>query len=236
MDRLGKHLSIFLLVMLAFSILLMIESTKAQFDRVTTYCDISVDDIVEGQPVAVTIQMSPATPTGEGYRVWMWVTPPNPKDFSAGEPWLKNLLTDSNGKATVTFNVLAYSGKWYVDVSFGSNNFANHTILYLAGHWQKEFNVTPIKTPTTSTTAKPTASPIPTANSSPTPTVPEVSWLAILPLLLSIFSAVVVLRHRKTRNQKNNPQQKKRRLQTPRHLKNIGTPTEIHDLFSASLH
>jgi hypothetical protein len=37
------------------------------------------------------------------------------------------------------------------------------------------------------------------ATTSPTQ-VPEFSWLAILPLLLSIFSVVVVLRHRKTTN------------------------------------
>jgi len=32
----------------------------------------------------------------------------------------------------------------------------------------------------------------------PTPTVPEISWLVILPLLLSVFSVAVILRHRKT--------------------------------------
>jgi hypothetical protein len=32
---------------------------------------------------------------------------------------------------------------------------------------------------------------------SPTPTVPEFSWLTILPLLISVFSVAVVLRHRK---------------------------------------
>ena len=37
-------------------------------------------------------------------------------------------------------------------------------------------------------------------NSSPTstPTVPEFSWLVIVPLLLTVFSVAVVLRHRKT--------------------------------------
>jgi hypothetical protein len=33
----------------------------------------------------------------------------------------------------------------------------------------------------------------------PAPSVPELSWLAIVPLLLSMFSAVMVLRHRKNR-------------------------------------
>ena len=35
---------------------------------------------------------------------------------------------------------------------------------------------------------------------SPTPTVPELSWLIILPLILSIFSVIAILRHRKTVN------------------------------------
>jgi hypothetical protein len=38
---------------------------------------------------------------------------------------------------------------------------------------------------------------IPASSSSPTPSVPELSWLIILPLLLSIFSVAVVFRHRK---------------------------------------
>lgn len=44
----------------------------------------------------------------------------------------------------------------------------------------------------TSTTAS-----TPTATSSPTPSIPELSWLAIIPLLLSMFSVAVILRHRK---------------------------------------
>ena len=55
-------------------------------------------------------------------------------------------------------------------------------------------------------------------------------------VLAVVISLLLYRRHRKTRNQRNNPQHKKRRLQTPRHLKNIGDPTEIHDLFSAFLH
>jgi hypothetical protein len=42
----------------------------------------------------------------------------------------------------------------------------------------------------------PTASQTPRSSSSPTPSVPEFSWLAIVPLLLSLFSAVIIVRHR----------------------------------------
>jgi len=51
-------------------------------------------------------------------------------------------------------------------------------------------------------TSTPTPTPTPTATpiSTSTPTVPELSWLVIVPLLLSVFSVAVVLRHRKTSN------------------------------------
>ena len=38
-----------------------------------------------------------------------------------------------------------------------------------------------------------------TASPSPTPTVPELSWWVIVPLLLSVFSVAVIVRHRKNR-------------------------------------
>jgi hypothetical protein len=41
---------------------------------------------------------------------------------------------------------------------------------------------------------------IPASSSSPTPAVPELSWLIIVPLLLSVFSVAVIVRHRKTAN------------------------------------
>jgi hypothetical protein len=45
---------------------------------------------------------------------------------------------------------------------------------------------------------QPTPSPAPTLS----PTVPEFSWLAIVPLLLSLFPVAVILRYRKTANLK----------------------------------
>jgi hypothetical protein len=38
------------------------------------------------------------------------------------------------------------------------------------------------------------------ATTTPTPTVPELSWLAIMPLLLSAFSLAIIFRHRKNDN------------------------------------
>jgi hypothetical protein len=40
----------------------------------------------------------------------------------------------------------------------------------------------------------------PTPSQTPTPTVPEFSWLAILPLFISLLSVALIVRHRKTAN------------------------------------
>ena len=47
-----------------------------------------------------------------------------------------------------------------------------------------------------------TSTPIPTPSPSPTP-IPELSWLVILPMLLSMFAVAVVLRHRKAASSSN---------------------------------
>ena len=46
-------------------VVVLFQPVNAQVEGVTTSCTIFVDDIVEGQPVTATIQMSPATPTGK---------------------------------------------------------------------------------------------------------------------------------------------------------------------------
>ena len=171
------------------------QQVNAQVERVTTSCAIFVDNIVEGQTVTATIQMSPATPTGEGYtQLIVYLKSPNGVGASSPNgPWVyTNISTDTNGKATVTFDVPTYSGKWYVFVDFGSHSYANYSMLYLAGTWQAGFTVSPIKTPTPSTIATSTASPIPTDNPTPTPTVPEFPLLTI-PLLLGIMLATAGL-------------------------------------------
>jgi hypothetical protein len=45
-----------------------------------------------------------------------------------------------------------------------------------------------------------TPDPKPPATPSPSPTIPELSWLAIVPLLVGVLSVVVIIRHRKTAN------------------------------------
>ena len=186
MARLDNCFTLCLVVVLVVSSLSLIESTKAQFDSVTTYCDIFVDDIVEGQPVTTTIQMSPATPTGEGYtQLIVYLKSPNGVGASSPNgPWVyTNIPTDPNGRATVTFNVPTYSGKWYVFVNFGGHSYFNYSIFYSGGTWQKEFTVNPVKTPTPTITATPTPASIP----SPSPTVPE------FPITLSLVTVLIAV-------------------------------------------
>jgi hypothetical protein len=174
-------------------VVVLFQPVSAQVERVTTYCTIFVDNLVEGQPVTATIQMSPSTPTGEGYtQLIVYLKSPNGVGASSPNgPWVyTNISTDPNGKVTVTFDVPTYIGKWYVFVDFGSHSYANYSKLYLAGTWQAGFTVSPIKTPTPYSTATPTASPIPTDNLTPTPTVPEFpSWTILLNLSVVVAIA-----------------------------------------------
>lgn len=188
MARMGKCFTLCLVVVLVVSSLLLIESTEAQFDSVTTYCDIFVDDVVEGQPVTITIQMSPATPTGEGYtQLIVYLKSPNGVGASSPNgPWVyTNIPTDPNGRATLTFNVPTYSGKWYVFVNFGGHTYFNYSIFYSGGTWQKEFTINPVITPTPTPTRASTPTPSPTIPEFPS-TISLVAVLAAVGLLLLI--------------------------------------------------
>ena len=88
-----------------------------------------------------------------------------------------------------------------VDSLFAYNTFVNTTVSFSFGTEgyrerntfieNKELNTSTVYSPFPSIT--PTTSPLPT----PTDTIPELSLLAIVPLLLSIFAVVLVIRYRK---------------------------------------
>ena len=54
-----------------------------------------------------------------------------------------------------------------------------------------------VSLPKGTSTSAPTSEPHPTEPTT-NPAIPELSWLAILPLLLSVFSIALLFRHRKT--------------------------------------
>jgi parallel beta-helix repeat protein len=93
---------------------------------------------------------------------------------SGNTPYLLNEFNKDNHPLLAEVNIWNYRGYPY-----SSNPYAM-----------------PYQSPAQSTTTSPesTSTPIPI---SPSPTVPELSWLVIVPLLLSIFSISMVLRHRK---------------------------------------
>ena len=138
-----KELALILVLVLLTTVTLVVVSFQpvdAQVERVTTYCDIFVDDTVEGQPVTATIGMFLLRLTGEGYfQLIVYLKSPNGVGASSPNgPWVyTNISTDTNGTATVTFNVPTYSGKWYVFVNFGSHSYANSILSYLAGQLGK---------------------------------------------------------------------------------------------------
>jgi hypothetical protein len=205
----SKALALALVLVLLTMITLVLVSfqpVNAQVERVTTSCTIFVENIVEGQPVTATIQMSPATPTGEGYTLIVYLKSPNGVGASSQNgPWVYGISTDPNGKATVTFDVPTYSGKWYVYVNFGGRSYSNDSMFYTGGTWQTEFTISPIETPTPSPTATATGTPIPTDNPTPSPSVPEFSSWAI-PLLLIVtlaFAGLLVYIKKQPRQKKD---------------------------------
>ena len=74
------------------------------------------------------------------------------------------------------------------------NNFNLGTVDFVPFLNAPNSQTPALPTSTQTPTPTPTATPISTAS----PTVPELSWFVILPLLLSMFTVALVLRHRKT--------------------------------------
>jgi len=193
---------------------------------VNTFASIMIEPAVpkEGQPFRVEVQMSPCPPPDEIFNdLFLMVTSPRQGIHGFG-PWSKgNISTNTDGKATVIFDIPTFSGYWIIDLSFGGQYFANNTIYYNSGNWHKNFYISssktpdppPITSPSPTTSASPTPTPTPTISSitqTPTPTPPQngnQTNLEPMDLLfpISVFLAVSIglsvlyySRHRKTAN------------------------------------
>ena len=108
----------------------------------------------------------------------------------------------SNGSHKLTIYEVAYLNNYhganppgapFQPTSPGSDNYTcswTNTVYF-------SINATTSSTlsPTPSSTT-PSATPTPTSTPTSTAAVPELSWLVILPLLLSVLSVVVIVRHR----------------------------------------
>ena len=86
-------------------------------------------------------------------------------------PVLISFSSDSDGKATVTFDIHTFGGYWIVDLYFGGQYFANDTIYYEPLQAHRNFFVSSVETPTPSPTTSPSPSPEPTFTPDPTSTI-----------------------------------------------------------------
>jgi hypothetical protein len=109
--------------------------------------------------------------------------------------WLPDFLDAIPSGAQLDFQVQALVGHnstyWYIQHPFTPTigGYSAPAVAYdTASGWSNRQTITIGQTTSTSPT--------------PTPSVPELSWLVILPLLLSIFLVTIMYRHRKTANWK----------------------------------
>jgi len=180
----------------------VVNPTGAQIETVITSCDVFVNKVVEGQPVTVVVVIYPAPPDGEVFND-LCVTLTSPLQGIQGAvdtgPWSKGpISTDSNGSATVKFDIFAFPGYWNAGLIFGGQYFANNTIYYQPCRQEIIFHVieiqTPAPSPTIAVTPSPTATPTSTAVPTLSPTVPEFPYLLVIPLLLSVLAVSVMIR------------------------------------------
>jgi hypothetical protein len=89
-----------------------------------------------------------------------------------------------------------------------SSSTKYHFYILASDYFGGEFsNIVEVQTlPSLASSPTPTST---TSMSTPTLSIPELSWLMVVPLLLSVFSVVVIVRHRKTIFQKQTQRLKK---------------------------
>ena len=195
---------VLVLIFLTASSITIIQPAKAEVENVGTSCSIFVDNIVEGQPITITVQIYPAPPSGETFsNLSLGIISPA-QGISGYGPWdKKNILTDSNGVTKVTFNIPTFSGTWNVWVYFGGQYFDNNTLYYQSGHWERNFFISSAQTPTPSTPASPSPSlsPIPSTTQLPTistgseppKTEPFLTLIVVAVALIAVLGAAVGL-------------------------------------------
>jgi hypothetical protein len=201
--------NVYLLFFLAVSLLMgcvVVNPADGEAENVTTACNVFVDEIDEGQPVTVSVQIYPAPPEGEVFTgLCVIITSPMQGVWGNGGngPWAKgDITTDQDGKATVTFDIVTFGGYWNAELSFSGQQFENDTITYLPCSKQIIFHVIPSQTPpptetnlsTLSPVETPTPSPIPSATPAQTSSSQGFDFLLPLALVfIFVFAAVLAM-------------------------------------------
>ena len=164
---------------------------------------ISVTSEYGTSPVSLTVTVTGNNPTG----TITWITSTNSGLFSQKT----TKLVSGTSLTTYTDNpgALATIDACYSGDSRNSPSCTNAVVIISSSSPtpspapSETATSTPTSTPTltssTATNLAPSPSPPNNSNSS-SQNVPELSWLMILPLLLSVFSVAVIIRHQKTSN------------------------------------
>jgi hypothetical protein len=174
MDSISKSFFPLLVVIIVASSMMISQPATAEVEIVSTSCGIFVDNIVEGEPITFTVQLYPAPPIGEVFsNLSVGIVSPQ-QGISGWGPWdQKNIITDSNGMAKITFNIPTFGSQanWNVWVYFGGQHFGNNTLYYQSGHWERNFFVSSAKTPTLTPLPSETSTPTPTSSITTSPTL-----------------------------------------------------------------
>ena len=149
------------------SSLIMVKPAYAQpsIENVSTtaYIAVQPENIVEGQSINVLVQILPAPPSANDVFENLTVVLVSPAQGISGYgPWSKGpASSDALGKATFSFDIPTFSGGWIVELFFPGQYFANNTIYYQRGDWQRTFLVSSAQTPIPSSSPTPSPSPSP---------------------------------------------------------------------------
>lgn len=200
MDCINKAYTLLLIAITVTSVLFIMQPAKAEIEKVGTSCSIFVDDVVEGQPITITVQIFPAPPSGEVFsNISVGIVSPS-QGISGWGPWdQKNIFTDPNGVAKATFYIPTFGSpaNWNVWAYFGGQYLANNTLYYQSSHLESKFYISAAQTPTPSPTASPFPSPSPTPSPTQRPTIttgpepPKTETLSIT-IVASVTLAVVL--------------------------------------------
>jgi hypothetical protein len=170
---------------------------------------------IENKAINITIKNQPLPLTINGYTTNLYYnirTKPHFGDFWATQSFTYFPMNDTSGtvpagyfylwsqssseNTTIQYSVTRLQVGDMIDVQVEAILGYNYTTLVGIGPVAVNQSLFTYQTSGWSNTQTVTIEN--TVSTSPTPTVPELSWLAIIPLMVSILSIAVVLRHRKT--------------------------------------
>lgn len=214
MAAMGKYLSLCLVVILAVTSLLIVKSTNAQIAETS--------EPIQARSFLGPVQIRSSGDSGTNVRIilpqnktsvnspvevlfcvnvallpYSYSSPPFADiGYSIDNTEVFGIVNDDLINQTITHGANADEATIWAKLTL-SNISGNHNLILYAGNQfegtpenpqLQRYEVWAYSTANFSVTSKTTT---------PAPTVPEMSWLVIVPLLLSVFSVAVVFRHRK---------------------------------------